>query len=197
MASSSAIEYVLRTKADKKCRVLFHFIQSDNEETLGETKLFSSLIRQLLDQIVTEEMNLEIEALLEKLGHYPSPSDLLALFSTILHDVDYVYIFLDGLDENQVQDKSATFKSLAKLLRGHSTNKLKLYLAGRGSLRPDIERHFQHIEINIDKKGNNEDIRSFIDGQVEDMIDGGDFFVQDPTLIEDIKTALSDGAQGM
>ncbi len=127
---------------------------------------------------------------IEKLLHYCT-----SRFSTL-------YIVIDALDEFEKEERNVLLQSLLSIISlPHS--KAKLFLVGRSSLLPDIQRLFPGSQ---QKSANCCEVHADIEAYTRETIalrQGEQFFqqeqliLQDPALAQEIISALINGADGM
>lgn len=106
------------------------------------------------------------------------------------------YILIDGLDECDVNDRKKLLKMLSELVSSGSN--IRLFLSSRVSLQDEVKKRFTAIErLTLDYEATSEDIGTYIKEFLDEKLKDGDLVVGDPKLVSSIKTALTEGAQGM
>lgn len=191
---ASVIDKLLRDKPGPDVLVTFFFVRFDDQQSLKAETILRSILKQALDTIGLSE---DIEALLEESLRKMTfeSEDLVKLLETIVRDLKSLYIVIDGLDECDKTDRDELFKSLSLLIGKTKTN---VFLAARDSISEEVSGHFPSCKhLTMDCSSAQSDIATYVRGAVEQKIQNGDLHVGDPSLIEDIKNALSKGADGM
>ncbi|KAK8023696.1 Vegetative incompatibility protein HET-E-1 [Apiospora rasikravindrae] len=192
ITTASVIQYILLLKDPDGGPVAFYFGQSTGSDSLSACEILKSILQQKLDLMnVTDE----VENALRKLDTSSGTDDVLNLLRQS-STLGPSYIIIDGVDECPKPERRALFTALSSLIS--SDNNLRLFLCGRTSIQDEIERHFKQVlQISLNCQSTNDDITRYIEGIIDNKLEDGDLRVQDPSLVNEIKTALSQGAQGM
>lgn len=145
-------------------------------------------------------MNLSEETVvrLEDLDRNPSTgiNELAALLRQRLIQLKKFYIFIDALDELEPRERHYLVDLLAHL--GLSTPSLKVFLAGRESLREELKKKLPGIErLSMASAEASADIALYIKEALNERIENGELVVGDPSLVSDIEEALTNHADGM
>ncbi|RYP41874.1 hypothetical protein DL767_000703 [Monosporascus sp. MG133] len=106
------------------------------------------------------------------------------------------YIIIDGLDECDKPERNKLMKALSTL--AFPALDTKLFLSSRSSLSEEIQNTFPSFEhLTMTESSVHDDIKTYVNGVIEEKLESKDLRVGDASLIEDIKQALIQGADGM
>ncbi|RYP31383.1 hypothetical protein DL768_011176 [Monosporascus sp. mg162] len=106
------------------------------------------------------------------------------------------YIIIDGLDECDKPERDKLMKALSTL--AFPALNTKLFLSSRSSLSEEIQNTFPSFEhLTMGESLVYDDIKTYVDGMIENKLESNDLKVGDASLVEDIKQALIQGADGM
>jgi hypothetical protein len=109
-----------------------------------------------------------------------------------------IIIFIDALDEIDLQKRRGLIDALKRILR-ESTSLVKIMVSSRDDL--DIEYNLkQSHDIQIDARKNKDDIQTFVKAKVDDMVNTGEILrdSRDETELSLlIVQRVSEGANGM
>jgi ankyrin repeat domain-containing protein 50 len=180
----------------KKAFLAYFFCRNNISESLEARTILGSLARQLLGTEPSDPIAKEFRS-------YTQPNlgldNLIGLLGKALDPMAPVYIVLDGLDECSDSEREAVITHLRKL---QETLSLVVCLSGRliGSGAKTSSQ--QHLSQLTDLKTTimpreNPDVRNYIDFELEQNLQSGKLKIGQPTLILDIQTALTRGAEGM
>ncbi|KAI0006553.1 hypothetical protein F4779DRAFT_557782 [Xylariaceae sp. FL0662B] len=195
ITTASVVDEVLR-EAGSSYLVSFFFIQPDDQVSLQADTILRSILRQRLPQ----DPNALSDEEQKKLQKLDDLSDLDRIVE-YLRDVPPVpktsYVIIDGLDECDKPERDKLLRALSSLIAVPTTN-MKLFLAGRDSLSGEIQKTLRSMEhISMDSAGARTDIATYVNGVIEEETESGALRVGDPSLIEEIKGALIQRADGM
>jgi len=155
-----------------------------------------SLIRQCLN---VDNMSAAVESCLADIVEKDSweAQDLQNLFQHATSDSTQHFVIIDGLDECVKVERGKILKILQKIGLSSSTS-LKIFVASRDSIEQEIKQHFQRIHhVKISHLLTGMDIQIYIDGVLEEKVKNKDLIICDPSVCEEIRVSLSEGAQGM
>ncbi|KAK7946207.1 uncharacterized protein PG986_010528 [Apiospora aurea] len=192
ITTASVIQHILVLKDPDGSPVSFHFGQSTGTHCLSANEILKSILQQKLDSTnVTDE----VESTLRKLDISSGTDDVLNLLRQS-STPGPSYIIIDGIDECPKPQRRALLLALSSLIS--SDNNLRLFLCGGVSIQDEIERHFNDfLHISLNCQFTDDDITRYIDDIIDNKLETGDLRVHDPSLVNEIKVALSQGAQGM
>ncbi|RYP58479.1 hypothetical protein DL770_010415 [Monosporascus sp. CRB-9-2] len=106
------------------------------------------------------------------------------------------YLIIDGLDECDKPERNKLLKALSTL--AFPALNTKLFLSSRSSLSEEIQNTFPSFErLTMSESLVHDDIKTYVNGVIEQKLENKDLRVGDASLIEDIKQALIQGADGM
>jgi hypothetical protein len=163
---------------------------------LESTNIIRSLIRQCLD---LENLPTTVESQLSdiiKTGSWDA-HDLEMILRTLIDSSRLHFIIVDGLDECPRADRGQVMKMLQSSI-SHCSSLVKVFVASRDSIEIDIKRHFKRVHhVKTSPALSSNDIEIYLDGVLEQKIDDRELIIGDPGLREEIRTSLSQGAQGM
>ena len=140
----------------------------------------------------------EMEASLMEMDLKPSTgvAELTVLLRQRLAQSERFFIFIDALDEFELRERRELLNLLASL--GSSGSGLKVFLAGRESLREELNDKLSGIErLSMASAEAMTDIALYVQEELQERIENRDLVVGDQSLILDIKKALTEHADGM
>lgn len=188
----------------KKVTLAYHYCDYADKRTLEPINIFSGLIRGLLEKI---EIPTQIEQdILEFYRNDEEPPEvdqvLGILLATLEQFSDAVVFAIDGLDEVAEKDRIVVYSSLKTILNhlGQSENGivLRLFITSREDVTTNVavpgtftfRQQASPSTISMD-------IGSFVRHSVRHLLESGSLVIGNPSLEEEIITALLDGAKGM
>ncbi|KAI1329398.1 ankyrin repeat-containing domain protein [Xylariaceae sp. FL0255] len=206
--ASSVIDHFYIEKDDFKFHISYYFAQFSEPRSLKACAILKSILRQRLPGPLelSDEMEKKLVALSEESSDDPLLSSAVSwdhrelyriamLLSNIIDTSIPFYIVIDGLDECERSQRLTLFKALSQLLK--KAVNVRLFLCCGTGLLEDTEKHFpSYRNIPMDL-GTQEDISVYIDGMIQEKIDLGELQDLHPKIIDEIKTALNCGADGM
>jgi ankyrin repeat protein len=140
----------------------------------------------------------EVEASLVRMDENPSTGvgELMVLLRDRLAQSEKLFIFIDALDEFEPRERRELLNLLASL--GSSGPGLRVFLAGRESLREEINDKLSGIErLSMASAEAMTDVALYVQEALQDRIENRELVVGDQSLILDIKQALIEHADGM
>jgi hypothetical protein len=140
----------------------------------------------------------EMEASLVEMDLKPSTGvgELTCVLRQRLAQSERFFIFIDALDEFEPRERRELLDLLASL--GSSGSCLRVFLAGRESLREELNGKLSSIErLSMASEEAMTDVALYVQEALEERIDNGDLVVQDQSLILYVKQALTEHADGM
>lgn len=167
----------------------------DDRQSLNAEVILRSIIRQALNHCGFSE---DIAVLLEKIqaGLSSGLEELLELLQKIATAFKLLHIIIDGVDECEKQDRDDILYALSSLAT--VTSNTKLFLASRDSISLEIQKSFPTLHrLSMNCSSAHSDIATYVDGIVQEKLQSEELIVGDSRLIEDIKLALTEGADGM
>lgn len=173
----------------------FYFTQRDDLGALTADAVMRSILRQCIETSkLTDE---EVSQLIYMLdGRFIGINDWNHLIRQKSKDFTTTYIIVDGLDEFSSSERQILVKAFASLFS--QCRCLKFFLAGRPSVRRDLEGQFNSIQtISMLSEGQARDIQLYVEATIQLHIDLGELVVQDTALYEKIILTLSQHADGM
>ncbi|EHK48434.1 hypothetical protein TRIATDRAFT_236441, partial [Trichoderma atroviride IMI 206040] len=193
--TASVIDKLLTEKRGPDVFISFFFVRYDDRQSLKAEVILRSIIRQALNQCGFAE---DVEILLEKIQASLSSGleELLELLQKIVTAFKVLYIIMDGVDECERQDRSDILHVLSSLAT--ATLNTKIFLASRDSISLEIQKRFPTLHrLAMNCSSAHSDISTYVDGIVQEKLQSEELIVGDSRLIEDIKLALTEGADGM
>ncbi|ORY61553.1 uncharacterized protein BCR38DRAFT_373468, partial [Pseudomassariella vexata] len=193
IATASMIDYILLDKGRSDSLVSFFFVQSDYQESLSAGTIMRSILRQRLDPT---HLSTDVESRLQNLSSSSTLDEIIELLREITLAPKPFYVIIDGFDECDKPDRHELLRALSSLAsQGLNT---KLFISSRDSLSEEIRKSFPSLEhLSISGLAAHEGITAYINGIVEEKTQNIDLRVGDPGLVEEIKQALIQGADGM
>ncbi|GAW26453.1 hypothetical protein SAMD00023353_3200910 [Rosellinia necatrix] len=194
VAITSVIDHLLLTKTDTDIMVFFFFIRSDDKMSLKAETIIKSILRQGLP--CAAELSDEMENKIQVAVSSEDVGRIIALLDDITAGRTKFYIIIDGLDECDKWERTILIKGLA-CLSSRRTN-VKLLLASRESLLDEICRCFPSFQrIATGGTGTYGDIATYVTGVVDERAKNGELRIGNAGILEEVKTALIEGADGM
>jgi hypothetical protein len=121
---------------------------------------------------------------------------IIALLGEITSGRSKFYIVIDGLDECDKPELTVLLEAMESL--SSRCGNLKLLLASRDSLSEKIRRHFPTLQrISTGCVGTDNDIAAYVAGIIHEKAENHDLRTGDSIILEEIKKALIEGANGM
>ena len=189
------IDKILTEKRGSDVFVSFFFVRFDDHQSLKAEVILKSIIRQALNQSgLSEQMEASLEqALLDLSSGF---EELLKLLQNIVAALTTLYIVIDGLDECEKRERDELLEALSSLTM--VTSNTRFFLASRENVSGEIKRRFPALEhLSMSCPSAQSDIAAYVESAVQDKLQSEDLVVGDPSLIEEIKLALTEGADGM
>ncbi|KAJ6016755.1 hypothetical protein N7451_000134 [Penicillium sp. IBT 35674x] len=193
--TASVIDKILTTKCSANVSLAFFFVRFDDWQSLKTENVLKSIIRQALLKVGLSQ---ETEALLQDIQPRLTSGceELLELLRDITVGLMASYIIIDGLDECEKPDRDNLLHTLSLLATVGSNT--RLFLAGRDSVSGDVKRAFPGLgQISMSCLAVEADIAAYVEGAVQERLQSEDLVVGDSSLIEGIKKALREGADGI
>jgi len=130
----------------------------------------------------------------------PNFTTLLDIFlSTIseLEKTSRTYVIIDGIDECSDDDREDVLEAI-RTISSYPQGIIKLFVSSRAdtNLRSTFEAG-KFVQFPLSAENIGSDINSYIRGTVGKMVTEGQLVVSDKDLIDEIISALVDGAQGL
>ncbi|KAL6837249.1 hypothetical protein V8C40DRAFT_229538 [Trichoderma camerunense] len=193
--TASVIEKLLTKKRSADVFISFFFVQFDDRQSLNAEIILKSIIRQMLNVSKIYE---RVETLLDNMQFNLASglNEIEKLLQSIAAEFETLYIVIDGLDECTKSERHDLLETLHSVMKVRSN--IKLFLAGRDSVSREVQTKFPTLkQIPMDLPSAQSDIVTYVNGIVQEKLKTEELVVGDSDLIEDIKAALSDGANGM
>ncbi|KAJ5219952.1 hypothetical protein N7468_009156 [Penicillium chermesinum] len=195
--AASVVDWILTEIHDSKALVSFLFVRFDDYMSLETESILKSILFQVLDKAGFPD---EVAVLLADAQHKLSstPKDLinmLGLAYTTL-ELKRIYIVIDGIDECPKQERDSLLSALASL-RLFELN-IRVFISGRESVSSEVNMEFRHLShLSMRSQLAQSDIATYINKTVDQKLRNEELIVGDNDLIEEIKDALRQGADGM
>jgi hypothetical protein len=178
-------------------QVVFFFCEPEFAKSLDEVVILGCLIRQFLHLQTLDD---EFEQRLKSLFKNASPD--IYEFEPILHlALDKLcvptIIIIDGLDACTYTAREAILSILSRVI-DRVTPTVKLFMSSRESLMEEISKSFKTYQhMTTARPEAQSDISTYIDKILEEKIERSDLILGDVRLEQEIKAALTGGANGM
>lgn len=192
--TASIIDKILIERPDSDHLITFFFVQFDDRLSIKAEIIVKSILRQALDQSgLTDKLE---EVLGEAQVSLAGVEKLLDVFRHLVVSLRRLYILIDGLDECEKPERGELLKILSSLAALGSN--IRIFLSGRDSVSAEVERRFpSRHNVFVSSSLTRPDIDKYIDGAVQDKLESEELVVRDATLVQEIKMALREGAEGM
>ncbi|KAK3312928.1 hypothetical protein B0H66DRAFT_631817, partial [Apodospora peruviana] len=195
--SASTIDHLFIHREQDET-VLFVLLSHSDSSSLQAETIIRSLIRQNLDaENLAQEFAMDILKAKSSLWDVP---DLIGLLQKKSAFCRQTYVVIDALDELDPQERRVLLDALSVLTSGQSRygGLIKLLVTSRTGTKPDIKRVFPTaVHMSLEAYGAQAELAAYTKAVVEERLQSGDLYVTDTTLVDEIVTALGNGAQGM
>ena len=195
------VDRLLTEKADEKSHVkisvAFFLVRFDDQESTKADVILRSILRQAIDMAGLDD---HIRKMLEKWQDDPlsETEDVVEMLCTVSKKLRNFYIVIDGLDECGRKDRDSLIKGLFATYL--VAPQVKIFLCGRESMSREVEKAFKFqslIHLSMDCRPAESDIPKYIESAVQERLQSEELIVGNQTLIDEIKQALTRGADGM
>ncbi|KAF0323961.1 hypothetical protein GQ607_008666 [Colletotrichum asianum] len=192
--TASAVEHIYAHERRAREKVTFVFPHFADQTPLSAEATLRSIIRQSLDPV---RLSSDWEARLKELDRKPSSElgELTSLLRRAIDQSDTFYIFIDALDEFELAERRALLDSLVSVA---SRCRLRVFVSSRESLSGELRDRIPTIETVLMASPEAKiDIATFVEGTLQRRQQNGDLMVQDQSIVDDIRQALINRADGM
>ncbi|KAK8014806.1 hypothetical protein PG990_008102 [Apiospora arundinis] len=173
--------------------IAYMFMQADDNDSLDANIVLRTLLRQLLDETMVFG---ELANMLHAVVSSSDQSEIIELLLRLMAAPKKAYIFIDGIDECSKEDRRELFKALSMLVT--ASENIRLYLSSRESIGHEVKACFLGFEhISLDCQATRTDIANYITNTIDEKLQQGELKIGDGELVDEIKNALVNGAQGM
>ncbi|KAM3082077.1 hypothetical protein ACMFMG_004529 [Clarireedia jacksonii] len=178
----------------------YYYCDYADKRTLTRDGLFGCISQQLLGQKIELSNSLmdSMDAMFPNEMASASLDEIVKLLTNVINEFQSVIVFIDGTDELPENDRNATFQNLRKVIEVTSSP-IKLFVSGRADISdlfPPSDK-LAVVRVNIRKDSITSDINSYLRYSISELMQSEDLVIGNPSLAEDIFSALSAGAQGM
>lgn len=173
--------------------VAFFFCKHDVAASLMARTIVGSLARQLLSHV--QDLS-KISRSCEDTHIIGNAEKVVELFVQVFPSDKKAFIVIDGIDECSSSEKDELLQSIGRLMEA---GKFLVCI----SRREELDHEFSVTDDSFFRAGtmssldNSSDIEDFIEADLERCLRQGLLNIRRPELILEIRTALSEGAQGM
>ncbi|PQE21621.1 P-loop containing nucleoside triphosphate hydrolase protein [Rutstroemia sp. NJR-2017a WRK4] len=190
VSASSLIDGLQSTVCGVKQNVALAYYYCDyaDKRTLTSAGVFSCIAQQLLRQkgVLSKRLMGILEAMFPNKAASASLDDIVTLLTVVIDEFKSVILFVDGTDELPENDRNTTFKNLRKVVEV-TASPIKLFVSGRADISDLFPQSEKLAVVKV----------AFAKIQSRAILTFGDLVIGNPSLEEDIFSALSAGAQGM
>ncbi|KAK0621668.1 hypothetical protein B0T17DRAFT_299547 [Bombardia bombarda] len=188
---ANMVDDLVLSQSEDNYSVAYFFI-SDDAESMKARTIFGCLARQILDAIP----HMNWTELLSIRSRNLEVDDIASILCTVFPNGRRIFVILDGLDQCPRGERLILLDHLQSL-------RTRLELRVCGSLR--LEANFQpesdflrlQPEFVLEMPTVNPEIGSFVEAELQMLLQAGDLAVGNPGLLEEIRDCLVDGANGM
>ena len=176
-------------------RIAFFFLEYDDLNSLRAETVIRSITRQIMDRTVIPE---HIEARLKALTQMPyvELQGWLDLAQQVIECFRGAYVFIDGIDEPDTDERRALLDALSFLTS--TCPRLRVFTSSRDSVHVDLRRSFLSIEhVPMGACTLASDIRLYVETAVQERVRDEDLVTDDPCLLDTIRETLTKHADGM
>ncbi|KAI0425854.1 hypothetical protein F5Y09DRAFT_320665 [Xylaria sp. FL1042] len=188
----NSLEYDLNELENAICTYIYCDFNQVKEQTTSA--LLGAVLRQILQKSRDDAVPSEV-SLLYKL-HYkyntrPTPAQLQEILGKIVSNYSIVHVVIDALDECATSDEDAV--QFISIMRSLGPN-VKLLCTSRHS---SVFENYFSGEESLQIEAQAEDIRMFLDSEVQRQQRLSRHIKADPSLKEDIMNTVTEESQGM
>ncbi|KAF4873482.1 Ankyrin repeat and KH domain-containing protein 1 [Colletotrichum siamense] len=192
--TASAVEHIYAHERRVRENVTFFFPHFADQTSLSAEATLRSIIRQSLDPV---RLSSDWEERLTELDRKPSSElgELTSLLQQAIDQSDTFYIFIDALDEFEPAERRALLDSLVSVASG---SRLRVFVSGRESMSGELRDRIPTIEtVSMASPEAKIDIATLVQETLQRRQQNGDLMVQDQSIVDDIRQALINRADGM
>ncbi|KAF4918219.1 Ankyrin repeat domain-containing protein 29 [Colletotrichum viniferum] len=192
--TASAVEHIYAHERRARENVTFFFPHFADQTPLSAEATLRSIIRQSLDPV---RLSSDWEARLMELDRKPSSElgELTSVLRQAIDQSDTFYIFIDALDEFEPAERRALLDSLVSVASG---SRLRVFISSRESLSGELRDRLPTIETVLMASPEAKiDIATFVEETLQRRQQNGDLMVQDQSIVDDIRRALINRADGI
>ncbi|KAF4638043.1 hypothetical protein G7Y89_g25 [Cudoniella acicularis] len=199
LTSSLVDQQLLPQSSSNTTKTLFYYCDYSDKRTLDPVNLFGSISQQLLRQM--GELPGDLLTMLEDM-HQSSAllnfERILALLQLSFDKNSSIAIFVDGIDEMTEHNRKLVLQRLSSIMKSANDSQLKIFV----SSREDTTYLFSGLtcpkyKIRVQNDSISEDIETYVRNSVHELREKGELALGEPTLAQEIVTALTNGAKGM
>ncbi|KAJ5093645.1 hypothetical protein N7456_009506 [Penicillium angulare] len=195
--AASLIDRILIEKHDPDIFVSFFFVRFDDHESLKSENILKSILWQALDKTgLPDWVDILLEAAQGILSY--ELENLVKMLDMVAKSLKRLYIIIDGLDECQKRERDDLLNALTSLLSVKPDPNIRVFLSGRESVSREVERSFPELKrVSMNCQIAQSNISTYIEGAIKGKLHSEDLVVGNKDLIEEIKEALRNGADGI
>lgn len=196
LISAAAVNHILCQPRNINDHVSFFFCEYDNAQSLKSRTVLGCLIRQCLS---ADTLPKALGNILRDLFNntFPDAEDLEPLLHGIANTSNSIALMIDGLDECTEPDRKLILKLLQRLISSHPSS-VKIFISSREDIIRDIARTFAGCrELTMSHSDARSDILVYVNDIVAEKIENEELVVGNPELVQDVRKALIEGANGM
>jgi hypothetical protein len=200
--STAIVEAAKKRSVSTGAAVAYFYCDHAQSETLASTTIFRSIMKQLIThyRILRKPLPQCVDEGLEqahRLGWKSfDPIELCSFLLDLINSLSETFLILDGLDECDPKERRDILKFVTSSLKRPGSKRIcKFLVASREevNMRHWVPNCFQ---ISINDKNIHSDICSFVDRTVDNKLEE-ESLVATPSLVNEIKKRLIEGAKGM
>jgi hypothetical protein len=197
--AASIAEELAPVLSEPHFALCYYYCDYSNVKSLDASTMIGTLIRQLLEKVdIPEDLEAQILSVYDGVTAAAPLHDLLDIFEQSLKLFSTCLIVVDGIDELP-RESQFTMVGAIKSVMNIDKTLVKTLVSSR-SEENDIRRallgpDFYSVEISADNISN--DIRVFINDEVDVRIKHGRLVLGNPSIKDEIVRALTIGAKDM
>jgi hypothetical protein len=197
--AASIAEELAPVLSEPHFALCYYYCDYSDVKSLDASTVIGTLIRQLLEKIdIPEDLEAQILSVYDGVTAYPPLHDLLDIFEKSPKLFSTCLVVVDGIDELP-RESQFTMVGAIKSTMNIDKTLIKTLVSSR-SEENDIRRallgpDFYSVEISTDNISN--DIRVFINDEVDARIKRGRLVLGNPSIKDEIVRALTLGAKDM
>lgn len=194
--SAAALDDLLRQPRKSNEYIGFFFCEHDFTNSVSARTILGCLIRQCLSvETLSESVQRQIEQLSKRT--YPDVEELEEILQSVVEHSCAVTFVVDGLNECLKSDRDIVLGILSRVMSS-SQSRVKAFLSSREGLILDLSTKFDawhHVTMHCPEA--QADVTTYVEGIIKDKIESKDLAIGNDHLVQEVKSALIRGANGM
>ncbi|KAK6507996.1 hypothetical protein TWF481_006415 [Arthrobotrys musiformis] len=193
--ATAVIDHLFNCHQNTKASIIYFFCDFHTPETLRYRTILSSLLKQVivLNGTLSNQAQDELEISYLESHLPPDIYELEELFVKFTGTIDQLYILIDGIDECSLEERLDVLAFIKRFI-GKKPEHKKFMLSSRPDIDLPRSLPISH-NISLSRTGRRLDVEAYIDHELETKCPNLKAYPRE--VKDDIRKALSDGADGM